>query len=198
MGAVLVPAGWVTSVPHAIAGLFLQPEGQWEFYQQLQWKQASRQCFASPTLRIFTWFTTHCSDSCLIYSLFTSKSTPLKLMFSLKLQHVLIVLIILEIALSALLSVAILLTCCPGSTLLPCSLGVAVEQVHSRGGGQEAEGSRGGCPWAVHPYFKGCAKVLLAAVLFSRDSFGGVWASPLHPICPGGGITQQFGVVNMV
>lgn len=52
-------------------------------------------------------------------------------MFSLKLQHVLIVLIILEIALSALLSVAILMTHCPGSTLLPCSLGVALEQVHS-------------------------------------------------------------------
>lgn len=31
-----MPAGWVTSVPHAIAGLFLQPEGQWEFYQQVQ------------------------------------------------------------------------------------------------------------------------------------------------------------------
>lgn len=64
-------------------------------------------------------------------------------MFSLKLQHVLIVLIILEIALSALLSVAILMTHCPGSTLLPCSLGVALEQVHSgkRGRRQkEAEG----------------------------------------------------------
>lgn len=95
-------------------------------------------------------------------------------MFSLKLQHVLIVLIILEIALSALLSVAILMTPCPCSTLLPCSLGVALEQVHSREGGQEAEGSRGGCPWAVHLYFRGCAKVHLAAVLFSRGSFWGV------------------------
>lgn len=127
MEVALLPASLVASVPHAIAGLFLQPEGQQEFYQQLQRKQASRQCFASPTLRIFTWFTTHCSDSCLIYSLFTSKSIPLKLMFSLKLQHVLIALIILEIALSTLLSVAILMTHCPGSTLLPCSLGVALE-----------------------------------------------------------------------
>lgn len=52
-------------------------------------------------------------------------------MFSLKLQHVLIVLIILEIALSTLLSVAIFMTHCPGSTLLPCSLGVALRQLNS-------------------------------------------------------------------
>lgn len=67
-------------------------------------------------------------------------------MFSLKLQHVLIVLIILEIALSTLLSVALLMTHCPSSTLFPCSLGVALEPlkwVHSRGEGWEAEESRG-------------------------------------------------------
>lgn len=96
-------------VPHTITRLFLQPEGQWELYQQLQRKQASGEGFASPTLRIFIWFSTHYSDSCLIYSLFTSKSIPLKLMLSLKLQHALIVLIILEIALSSPLSIAILM-----------------------------------------------------------------------------------------
>lgn len=96
-------------VPRNIARLFLQPEGQWELYQQLRRKQASREGFASPTLRIFIWFSTYYSDSCLIYSLFTSKSIPSKLMLSLKLQHVLIVLITLEIPLSSPLSVAILI-----------------------------------------------------------------------------------------
>lgn len=172
-----MPASWVTSVTHTIAGLFLQPEGQWEFYQQLQWKQASRQCFASPTLGIFTWFTTHCSDSCLIYSLFTSKSIPLKLMFSLKLQHVLIVLIILQIALSTLLSVAILMTHCPSSTLLPCFLGVALEQLKRCTAGEtgrrqkKAEG-------VVLPCFGACAKVHLAAGQFSHSFFLGGLSFP--------------------
>jgi len=75
-------------------------------------------------------------------------------MFSLKLQHVLIVLIILEIALSTLLSVAILMTHCPGSTLFPCSLGMALKQLNrcrageGRGRRQEtAEGDALGlCP----------------------------------------------------
>lgn len=109
MKTALLHADLGTFVPHTIARLFLQPEGQWELYQQLQRKQASREGFASPALRIFIWFSTHYSDSCLIYSLFTSKSIPSKLMLSLKLQHVLIVLITLEIPLSSPLSVAMLM-----------------------------------------------------------------------------------------
>lgn len=121
MGAALLHASLGVSVPRTIARLLLQPEEQQDFYQQLQRKEGSREGFLSPTLRIFIWFATHCSDSCLIYSLFTSKSIPLKLMLSLKLQHVLIVLIILEIAPSLLLPVAILMALpwLPTASLLP-------------------------------------------------------------------------------